>query len=233
MEINNSEMVNAAEHLLYSIHMGQKKKINKQCTNNVLWKYNLKCSEGVQNNEFLLNINTFIKPMEIQKIKFINQNTNKQFFNHIIITGIYCIHRIINNGIKEYYFDYTINYVDGLAYYININFIGNNDIPIKIYSIISAKETIYNIKETEILYVEAMGRHTFWHCINITIEAMTSLKEVEARLSDNFIKIHRSYIVNKTMVREVKRCSAVMENGDEIPIPYKKFVSIKYNLKIN
>lgn len=59
------------------------------------------------------------------------------------------------------------------------------------------------------------------------------MKDVEEKLSDRFIKVHRSYIVNRIKVKEIKRCSAVMENGDEIPIPYKKFVSIRAMLRIN
>lgn len=234
MEKTNPEIVNAAEHLLHIIHMGQNKRIYNLCTKNILWKYNHNCSEGVLNDKFLINVNTLIKPSEIKRIKHIQHWINKQFSNHIIIvSGIYCIYKSIDKNTKEYYFDYTINFVDGLACYIHISLIENNNIPTRIHSIVSAKETVYNMEETEILYIEAMGSHTIWHCITVTIEAMVSFKDIEAKLSDNFIKIHRSYIVNGTKVKEIKRCSAVMENGDEIPIPYKKFVSVKGKLRIN
>ena len=233
METNNETIMNAAEHLLHIIHMGQSKQIRNLCTKNILWKYNHNCSEGILNDKLLISVNTLIKPTEIKRIKHIRHWINKQYTNHIIVTGIYCIYKSIGKNTKEYYFDYTINFVDGLACYIHIGLIGNNNNPTKIHSIASAKETIYNMEEAEILYIEAMGSHTIWHCITDTIEAMISLKDVEARLSDNFMKIHRSYIVNGAKVKEIKRCSAVMENGDEIPIPYKKFVSVKAKLRIN
>lgn len=149
-----------------------------------------------------------------------------------MITGIYCIHKSVDERIKEYYFDYTISFVNGLAYFIHINLIVNNNIPAKIYNIISVTEAVYNIEETEILYIEAMGGHTLWHCAGTTIETMDSLKNVEIKLSDNFVKIHRSYIVNKRKVKGVKRCVAIMENGEEIPIPYKKYVETRNMLKI-
>lgn len=229
MERNNSEIINAAEHLLYIIHTGQRSKIHNLCTKSILWKYNHNCSEGVLNDNLLINVNTLIKPSEVKRIKYIYHRINKQPSNHIIATGIYCIYKSVDKSTKEYYFDYTINFVDSLAYYIHISLIGNKN-PTKIHRIISVKENIYNMDETEILYIEAMGSHTLWHCVTVTIETMISLKDAEIKLSDNFVKIHRSYIVNVTKIKEVIRCRAVMENGDEIPIPYKKFVSIKNKL---
>ena len=62
MERTYSEIIDAAQSLLYIIHMGQKRKIHNLCTKNILWKYNHNCSEGIRNEEFLININTLIKP---------------------------------------------------------------------------------------------------------------------------------------------------------------------------
>ncbi len=233
MERTNPEIINAAEHLLYIIHMGQNKKIRNLCTQNILWKYNHDCSQGILNEKILINVNTLIKPSEIKRIKYISHMINRQFGNYIMVTGIYCIYKSINKNTKEYYFDYAINFVGGLVCYVNISLIGNSNTPAKIYSITSVKETVYNLEEEEILYIEAIGGHTIWHCTAKTIEAVVSMKDVEEKLSDRFIKVHRSYIVNRIKVKEIKRCSAVMENGDEIPIPYKKFVSIRAMLRIN
>lgn len=233
MEKTTTEIINDTKHLLYNIHMGQKKKIYNQCTKNILWKYNYNSSEGILNDELIENINILISPAEIQKIKHINHRINKQFVNHIIVTGIYCIYKSIDKIIKEYYFDYTINYVDDMACYIQISLIGNNNIPTRIYNIVSIKEHVYNIPESDILYIEAMGSHTLWHGITFTIEAITSLKDIEIKMSEEFIKIHRSYIVNRRKVKEIRRCAAIMENGDEVPIPYKKYVITKDKLMIN
>lgn len=233
MEKTTEEIINDTKFLLYNIHMGQKKKIRNLCTKNILWKHNLNCSEGILNDKFIISVNTLIKPSEIQMIRHIQHRINKQFLNHVIVTGIYCINKSINKSIKEYYFDYTINFVDGLACFIHISLIQNNNIPTKVHNIISVTEDVYYMEEAEILYVEAMGRHTLWHCMSVTIEALVSLKDVETKLSENFIKIHRSYIINKMKVKKVKRCDAIMENGDEIPIPYKKYVEIKNKLQNN
>lgn len=233
MEKTITKIIKDTKYLLLNIHMGQKRKICNLCTKNILWKYNHNCSEGILNDKFIVSINTLIKPSEIQSIKYIQQQVNKHFANHAMITGIYCINKSVDTKIDEYYFDYTISFVNGLAYFIHISLISNNNIPVKIYNIISATEAVYNIGETEILYIEAMGGHILWHCTGITIETVDSLKDIVCKLSDNFVKIHRSYIVNKRKVKGVKRCVAIMENGDEISIPYKKYVEIREKLKIN
>lgn len=233
MEKTTAEVINDTKRLLYNIHIRQKKKIYNQCTKNILWKYNYSSTEGILDDELIENINILIKPSEIQRIKHVNNRVSRQFIKHVIVTGIYCIYKSMNKIIKEYYFDYVINYVDDLACYIQISLIGSNNMPTKIYNIVSVKEHIYNIPESDILYVEAMGSHTLWHSITSTIEALTSLKDIENKMSEEFIKIHRSYIVNKRKVKEIRRCSAIMENGDEVPIPYKKYVVIKDKLKIN
>ncbi len=120
-----------------------------------------------------------------------------------------------------------------MACYIHIILVENNNIPARVYNIVSVKEHIYNIPETDILYIEAMGSHTLWHGISFTIEAVTSLKDIENKMSEEFIKIHRSYIVNRRKVKKIRRCAAIMENGDEVPIPYKKYVATKDKLMIN
>lgn len=233
MEKTAAEIINDTKHLLYNIHMGQKKKVYNQCTKNILWKYNYNSAEGILNDELMENINKLINPSEIQKIKHINHRINRQFVNQIIVTGMYCIHKSIDKIIKEYYFDYTINYVDNMSCYIHINLVGNNNIPARIYNVVSVKEHIHNIPETDILYIEAMGGHTIWHGISFTIEAVTPLKDIEDKMSEEFIKVHRSYIVNRRKVKEIRRCAAIMENGDEVPIPYKKYVMIRDKLMIN
>lgn len=230
MENDNFRVINKVKCLLNNIHRGNERKVFNLCSRNILWKYNHNCIDGMFNDKIIKSVNTMIKPEEIQDIRYMHYKISKQFINNITVTGFYCILKSDDRIAKEYYFDYTIIFADGKAYYISIDLVGNDNIPTKLYSIITANETIYNTKETELLYVEAMGNHTLWHCMYNTIESLHSLKDVEDRLSDDFVKIHRSYIVNKQRVREIKRCAAIMENGDEIPIPYKKFVKIKQKL---
>lgn len=227
MKKSNTEIINATENLLYCIHRGQRANIYKLCKNNVLWKFNQNCSKGIVDEKTITSLNTIISPSTVKQIEHIQYYIHKLSFNEIIVTGIYCIHKTVDKNIKKYYFNYTIVFSDGLACYIQI--FGNN-IPIKIHKVVSITESVYLVQESEILYIEAVNGHIIWHCINTTIESTDSLKNIEIRLSNNFVKVHRSYIVNKKMITSIQRCSVSMTNGDFVPIPYKKYVNIKKQL---
>lgn len=227
MEVSNKDIIRVIEHLLYGIHTGQHRKVYNLCKNNVLWKYNHNCSKGAINKQIITSLNTLIKPSEVKKLEHISCYIHKASLNHIIATGVYCIHESVDKSIKKYYFDYTIVFSDGLACFIQI--IGNN-IPIKIHKVVSIAEVVYNIQEDEILYVEAMGGHIVWHCRDTKIESLDLLKNIEISLSDDFVKVHRSYIVNRNFVKSIQRCSITMVNGEVIPVPYKKYVGVRKKL---
>lgn len=182
------------------------------------------------NKKTIMMLNTVIKPSEVKKIEHIQYYIQNISSNQMIVTGIYCIHKSADNGIKKYYFDYTIVFSDGLACYIHI--IGNNPLT-KIHKVVSVTETVYYIQEDEIIYIEAMSGHILWHNKDSTIESVDSLKNIGMRLSKDFVKVHRSYFVNKKYIKSIQRCSVTMVNGDVIPVPYKKYVSTKRKLMEN
>lgn len=222
MEVSNSEIIKVTEHLLYNIHMGQHRQICNLCNNNIFWKYNHNCCKGIIDNRIIKNINTIIRPSKVKEFELIQYYIHNLFFNYKIIAGIYCIHVSEETGIKKYYFDYTIVFSGVMASYIQI--FGNN-LPTKIHKLVSIKETVYNMQESEIIYIEAMGGHIIWHCMGTAIETIDLLRNIENKLSKDFVKVHRSYIVNRNFVKSIQRCSVTMINGDVIPIPYKEICS--------
>lgn len=179
------------------------------------------------NKKTIISLNNLISPSEVRRLEHIRHYIHKISSNHIIITGIYCIHKSVDKGIKKYYFDYTMVFSDGLACFVQIL---GNDIPAKLHCIVSVTEDVYYMQEDEILYVEAMGGHVLWHCKGTTIESLDSLKNIGIRLSKDFVKVHRSYLVNRKVIKSIQRCSVTMVNDDVIPIPYKKYVNVKKKL---
>lgn len=97
----------------------------------------------------------------------------------------------------------------------------------KYFQIRDIKEQVYHIHETEIEYVEAFHNHVLWHCQDSTVEAVGKLSEVQKILSEDFIRIHRSYIVNCRHVGYVARCYVKLDNGEELQIPVKKYCEVK------
>ncbi|MBQ2803046.1 MAG: LytTR family transcriptional regulator DNA-binding domain-containing protein, partial [Lachnospiraceae bacterium] len=89
------------------------------------------------------------------------------------------------------------------------------------------RERVFMIEEDELLYLEACHNHIIWHCKYFVVESVGSLKKLEEELSGSFVRIQRSYIVNKKHVRKIARCYAEMDNKEIIQIPVKKYCNIK------
>ena len=73
-----------------------------------------------------------------------------------------------------------------------------------------------------IVYLKADSNYTYFHfnCGNKTITSYT-LKHWQALLSNTlFIRIHKSYLINKSMIKSINRKNHTisLSNGDDIPI---------------
>lgn len=100
----------------------------------------------------------------------------------------------------------------------------------KIYRLIDSEERQFCIHESEILYLEAGHNYVLWHCEGHQLETRGSLKEAEQTVSEAFVRIHRSFIVNKNHVVRIARCYVVLDNGEILQIPVKKYCEIKKKL---
>lgn len=86
----------------------------------------------------------------------------------------------------------------------------------------------------EILFIEVFNRKIIIHKQNDEIEFYGKLKEFENALGKNFIRSHRSYIVNLMYVSVYSRDSVTLEDGTTILLAkqkYEEFVKkfIEYN----
>lgn len=92
--------------------------------------------------------------------------------------------------------------------------------------------TVVQLKIKEILYIEASD-----HIMNLTsidgnYKYKTTIKELLAKLNeDDFLKIHRSFIVNKSFIKAIEKNILVMSNNARIPISrgLKKLILDKIN----
>lgn len=75
-----------------------------------------------------------------------------------------------------------------------------------------------NIKLKDIYYCEVMNRKIFLHTKNGIIEYYGKLKEVEQQTAPDFIKCHRSFLVNPEYLSEYREGRAFLENGEQIPV---------------
>ena len=60
-----------------------------------------------------------------------------------------------------------------------------------------ADKRTYRLRTSDILYLESLGNYVTYHLKDRRLISYTSLNECASRLPENFMRIHKSYIVNR------------------------------------
>ena len=79
---------------------------------------------------------------------------------------------------------------------------------------------IVKVSISDIRYVEAMSEYlkVYLQGEAKPIVTLLSMKKMEERLPENFMRIHRSYIVNLNMIQEVNKNRVIMDADTYLPI---------------
>lgn len=79
---------------------------------------------------------------------------------------------------------------------------------------------IVKVKIADIRYVEAMSEYLKLHVEGEAkpIITLLSMKKMEERLPDYFMRVHRSYIVNLNKIQEVNKNRVIMDSDTYLPI---------------
>ncbi|MBP5196130.1 MAG: response regulator transcription factor [Bacteroidaceae bacterium] len=79
---------------------------------------------------------------------------------------------------------------------------------------------IVKVATRDIRYIEAMSEYLKVYLRNETRPVVTllSMKKMEERLPANFMRIHRSYIINLNDIREVNKNRVIMDADTYLPI---------------
>ena len=82
-----------------------------------------------------------------------------------------------------------------------------------------------------ILYVESRGHKSIFHYMEegaATYQLYDKLDSVESKLEGcNFLRIHKSYLVNMKHIRKVSNYTAFLDTDEELPIPRLRFQTVK------
>lgn len=85
----------------------------------------------------------------------------------------------------------------------------------------------YIVNYQDILYIETFNNNIMLHIRNReNITIYSSLKEYSENLPPNFLRCHKSYMVNMNHIHSYEPHKFVLSSGDNIPIPPKKYKSI-------
>lgn len=87
------------------------------------------------------------------------------------------------------------------------------------------------IPEDSIRYIEGgKGVQCYVHTDNGMLTVNHLMKDVIAKLPDYFYRCHASYIVNLRCVKCIGNYRITLENGEEIPVPAKKYSQVKNDI---
>lgn len=96
--------------------------------------------------------------------------------------------------------------------------------------IVHSKSGITRIDLHKLEYCEIIGHTLFFHLDNgKTIESIGSMDELCGKLTqyDNFLRPHRSFLVNMEYIQNISYKAIIMDDLTEIPIPHGKCSEIK------
>ena len=80
------------------------------------------------------------------------------------------------------------------------------------------------------MYCEVQGRTLVFHMQNgEQLESVGSMDDLSGQLAkyNNFLRAHRSYLVNMEYIKTISSKAILMVNQDEIPVPHGKCSEIK------
>lgn len=100
------------------------------------------------------------------------------------------------------------------------------------YIFVKVKHRIIKVPYSEIIWVEAYDNYSFIVTTDQKYLVSSTLKDMEHKLpSQNFVRVHRSYIANMDKIDALEENSVVFAKGD-IPIgkSYKKALLSRFNI---
>lgn len=77
-----------------------------------------------------------------------------------------------------------------------------------------------NVLFSELLFIESLGDYVKIHVVKDVFITREKISHLEKRLPDFFIRVHRSYIVNRNLVESYNR-ESILIGGKELPIGRK------------
>lgn len=222
------ELIRTAVFAVACIHNGAPRQLLPLCAQNALLKYGRRC--GLLKN----SIGELIPPSPgSTKLLWEKEPLIQRFGpGSAIVTGAYRLRPPDAADDGACGWDYTILFSGRRIACVQLSRLTSSQ---RLHRVHAVDKTVYCLSESDILYLEVLQGHLHWHHRDRTVESLGTLSDAAQALSDDFVRVHRCYIVNKDHVASIgrcgaKRCALTMVNGDVIPIPYDKYVACRERL---
>lgn len=86
---------------------------------------------------------------------------------------------------------------------------------------VKTKYKVVRIEVPDIIYIEGMSEYLRIHLASDTkpLTVLLSMKKMEERLEGHgFMRLHKSYIVNLSCIREISKSRVILSDGKDVPI---------------
>lgn len=84
----------------------------------------------------------------------------------------------------------------------------------------------YQILPDEIIYIEAANVNSMIYGTSETFTVSQPISQVAQILPEQFLRVHRSYIINRNYVSRVYRYAVELSSQVAVPIPEKKYMNV-------
>lgn len=96
--------------------------------------------------------------------------------------------------------------------------------------VVRTKSGITQIDLEYLQYCEVRGRTLLYHMEDGTVlESNGRMERLEEELAEykNFLRVHRSFLINMEYIQNISHRSVIMEDQAELPVPHGKFSEIR------
>ena len=95
--------------------------------------------------------------------------------------------------------------------------------------LIKTLEKTWSIKHSEIVYVEALRKHTLIRTAKTTLEIAKCLGEIEVMLpKEKFFRVHKSFIVNFSHIKNYDKEYILFDNDERADLGKKYYSGFKF-----
>lgn len=94
------------------------------------------------------------------------------------------------------------------------------------YVVITYDGETVKLYESEMLYIESFLHYLVVHTKNKEYRIKESMTSFEAKLSDDFFRVHRSYLVSLKAITRISRTSVTVDGKVDIPVARGKYDDI-------
>lgn len=92
---------------------------------------------------------------------------------------------------------------------------------------IKVKSSVYTVKTNDIIFIESYGNSIIIHLENKTLKTRSTISGFLKKLPFNFIRIHKSYIVNMNYVIRTEPYKFLLKNDITIAVNPRKFTDLE------